>query len=183
MKPMSIARSALLAAILVGTVQVCRAQIGGPGGDPPGDRTGPRGPVMASGSHLLADLQEQLDDLRLKLKLRPDQETAWQAYQERVGALMSDQLRPAAPVARTERGDALRQIDRKVDVVRNRLAALEDIAEAARKLYRQLDARQREIADRALAATVPALYSGLGALAGDRTPPPGGPDGRGPPPR
>ena len=151
---------------------------GGPDGPPPGETQGPRGPVMASGGHLLADLQEQLDGLRLKLNLRPDQEGAWQTYQERVGALMSDQLRPVPAAS----GNALGQIDHKIDVVRNRLTALEDIADAARRLYLQLDLEQRDIADRTLAATVPALYSGLGAQASaDRDGPPGPPDGRGPP--
>ncbi len=134
---------------------------GGPPGDGPGGRPGARGPVMASGSHLIASMEQQLDNLRFQLKLRPDQEPAWLAYQEKVGALVADQLRPEAQ-ERGEPGNALRQIDRKADVVRNRLAALEDIADAARHLYGRLDERQQRLADRLLATTVPALYSGLG---------------------
>ena len=113
---------------------------------------------MASGSHLIASLEQQLDNLRFQLKLRPEQEAAWLEYQEKVGALVADQLRPEAP-AGIEAGSALRQIDRRTDVVRNRLAALEDISDAARRLYDKLDDTQRGVADRLLATTVPALYT------------------------
>lgn len=167
----------------------CLAQFGGPmggmgGGLPrsgPGDR--PRGAVTASGSHLLANLEQQLDNLRYELKLRPEQEPAWLDYQERVGALVADQLRPV-PQESLGQASALRQIDRKIDVVRNRLAALEDIADAARRLYQRLDEKQQAIADRLLAATVPALYSGLGDVkpAGRNRSDEGGPEGRSPPP-
>jgi hypothetical protein len=164
----------LIATVLVGQTGKSAAQFGGPmggmgrgpmggmGGGPPGDGPGDRsrGPAMASGSHLIASMEQQLDNLRFQLKLRPAQEAVWLAYQEKVGALVADQLRPAAPVG-VESGNALRQIDRKTDVVRNRLAALEDIGDAARRLYDKLDETQRGVADRLLATTVPALYTGL----------------------
>lgn len=138
---------------------------------------------MASGTHLIADIEQQLDNVRYQLKLRPEQENAWQSYQEKVGALVADQLRPA-PREPQENGSALRQIDRKTDVVRNRLAAMEDIADAAHHLYEKLDEQQRATADRLLAATVPALYSGLGEErpGGRKDSGREGPEGRGPPP-
>lgn len=146
----------------------------GPGGED-GMDGGPRRPVSASGAHLIADLEQQLDNVRYQLRLRPAQEPAWTAYQEKVGALVADQLRPGRQETRDQAG-ALQQIDRKVDVVRNRLAALEDIAEAARKLYGTLDDKQKAQADRLLAATVPALYSGSAPNApGQDRPGPGRP--------
>jgi len=45
--------------------------------------------------------------------------------------------------------------------VRNRLAAMEDIADAASQLYAVLSPEQRKVADDLLPTTVPALYSGL----------------------
>ena len=158
----------MVIAVLASLPGRSEAQFGGPmggmRGGPPADGPGgrPRGPVMASGNHLIASIEQQLDNLRFQLKLRTEQEAAWLAYQDKVGALIADQLRPATPVS-IESGNALRQIDRKTDVVRNRLAALEDIGDAARRLYDELDERQRATADRLLAATVPALYSGLAA--------------------
>lgn len=156
----------LITAVLVGHAATGAAQFGGPmggmRGPPPDGADGrQRGPVMASGSHLIAGMEQQLDNLRFQLKLRPEQEAAWLAYQEKVGALLADQLRPGAPEG-IEPGNALRQIDRKTDVVRNRLAALEDIGDAAKRLYDKLDETQRGVADRLLAATVPALYSNIG---------------------
>jgi hypothetical protein len=130
----------------------------------------------------MPQVAQQLDELRLQPKPKPEQEAAWQEYQEKVGELMADQLRPATTSDTLTRTDAVHQIDRKVDVVRNRLAAVEDIADAARRLYRQLDPQQRATADRALAATVPALYSGIGNERGaGRGKQPGQPGGGRPP--
>ena len=127
------------------------------GGDNPGRAAGP------SGAAAIADqFDAQLEDVRQQLHLQKEQEPAWSAYAERVDALMADQFRrrtppPAAP----ENENALRQIDRKVDVVRNRLAAMEDVADAAKALYAKLSPEQQAIADRVLAPTVPALYSSM----------------------
>lgn len=191
MKPLRNLLALMAVAVLAGFAGRSDAQFGGPmggmGGGPPPDGPGgrPRGPVMASGSHLIANTEQQLDNLRFQLKLRPEQEAAWLDYQEKVGALVADQLRPTAPEG-IGSGNALRQIDRKTDVVRNRLAALEDIGDAARRLYGKLDETQRGVADRLLAATVPALYSGLASERpqGDGRGRPGKPGlgDRGPPP-
>lgn len=126
---------------------------------------GPQGrpAVTASGSHLIPMIEQQLVEARTQLGIRPEQESLWGAYQGRVGALLADQRRHR-PANETQ-GNAMQQIERKVDTVRNRLTALEDIAEAAHKLYVSLDDAQKEKADHLLAATVPALYSGI---VGDR---------------
>jgi hypothetical protein len=50
---------------------------------------------------------------------------------------------------------ALKRIDRSVDAARNRLAALEDIADAAKTLYTLLTPDQLAVADPRLAALVP----------------------------
>jgi hypothetical protein len=183
----------LIAAILIGHIGKSAAQFGGPmggmGGGPPGDGLDgrPRGSIMASGSHLIASTEQQLDNLRFQLKLHPEQESAWLSYQEKVGALVADQLRPE-PTAVAEAGNAVRQVDRKADVVRNRLAAIEDIGDAARHLYDLLDEQQRAVADRLLAATVPSVYSGASAdrssafcAPGGRADRNGGRDGQRPP--
>lgn len=124
--------------------------------------------VSASGSHLILTIEQRLVEVRIQLGLRPEQESLWDTYQEKVGALLTDQLR--ARPAKEPKGDALQQIERKIDTVRNRLTALEDIAEAARRLYAALDGAQKEKADRLLAATTPALYSGLAETSVDEPP-------------
>ncbi|HTZ00240.1 MAG TPA: hypothetical protein VMB75_10410 [Rhodocyclaceae bacterium] len=152
-------------------------QFGGPGGHRP-ERDGSAGMAERPGggsNYPLDQLQRQLEEAHAKLKLRADQEAYWEEYAEKVGALMNDQLR-SSPRAATEQGQpAPAQIARKVDVVRNRLAAMEDIADAAKRLYAKLDAGQRATADLWLPATVPELYSGLWQAGG-----PGGPGGRAP---
>lgn len=113
----------------------------------------------------------QLNGVRSALRLTPAQNPLWQAYEDRVTDLLSDLSRSANP---PEGETAVRQLDRKVDTVRNRLAALEDIADAAKKLYAGLSPEQKEVADRLLAGTIPALYSGqLSSFRGEG-PPPGG---------
>jgi len=103
------------------------------------------------------ELQAQLSETGLALHLSPKQTVLWDAYQNKVSALMSDLLRPDPSV--TASRTALQQIDAKVDIVRNRLAAAEDVSDAARALYGSLDEQQKAIADRRLPLTVPSLFS------------------------
>jgi hypothetical protein len=138
------------------------------------------------GGMVVTQVQEQLVKAAEALKLTPTQAVLWDAYQEKVGALMADQLK--TPV-RSLRQNAPQQIAQKVDVVRNRLTAMEDIQEAAVKLYAALDEGQKKVADQSLAQTIPALYSGLGGggggtqgeRGGERSGGRGGPGGSGAP--
>lgn len=146
--------------------------------DPRGEG-GPRS-VSASGGDFVRDkLQSQLSELAIQLQLNPRQQPLWDFYQSKIGALMADQLRVNLdqPIQR----NALQQINARVDTVRNRLTAMEEIAEAARQLYAGLDDTQKSLANQRLASTVPALYSGLGDLMQFSGPKGrGGPDGGGP---
>jgi hypothetical protein len=122
-------------------------------------------------------MRMQLNSVRAALKLAPEQNPLWQTYEDRVADLLSDLSRSANPPPGE---NAIQQIDRKVDTVRNRLAAMEDLSDAAKKLYAALSGEQREAADRMLAGTVPALYSGQSpSFRGDGPPP----RGDGPPSR
>jgi hypothetical protein len=98
----------------------------------------------------------QLSNTHVALKLTPEQAPAWQAYENKVVDLLDDLSRGIHPAE----GGALKQINARVDVVRNRLTAMEDIADAATKLYGVLTEEQKSTADRMLAATLPTLYSG-----------------------
>lgn len=109
---------------------------------------------------VIEQLQLQLRDTAEELKLTPRQVPLWDAYQEKISALMSDLLR--IEPYHLPHQTAPQQIAQKVGTVRNRLTALEDIAEAAEKLYRSLDENQKKVADARLAQTLPTLYSGLG---------------------
>lgn len=127
-------------------------------------RQGPAGPDeadrgAAQRGALAGEFGAHLQEVKQRLKLESAQQPAWDAFARRVQALMEDQMRGVPRPADQE--DAVRQINRRVDVVRNRLAAMEDIAEAASQLYSALSADQRKLADELLPTTVPTLYSGL----------------------
>ncbi|MBS0371659.1 MAG: Spy/CpxP family protein refolding chaperone [Proteobacteria bacterium] len=136
------------------------APLRGPGGEPPGQGGMGRG----GGAMVVAQIQGQLQQTAEALQLTPRQLPLWEVYQEKVGALMADQLKLSSYAAVSQ--SAPKQVAHKVEVVRNRLAAMEDIQDAAEKLYATLDDTQKKIADQRLAQTVPALYSGLGDVAG-----------------
>lgn len=97
---------------------------------------------------VIDNLQAQLQKTAEALKLMPTQLTLWDAYQDRVGALMADQMK--LQPYRAIRQNAMLQIGQKVETVRNRLAAMEEIHEAAGKLYAVLDENQKSIADQTL---------------------------------
>jgi hypothetical protein len=133
------------------------------GGKPPG---GGRDPV--------AVLEITLHELGEDLKLRPEQEPLFDAYVERIRALAGDVARERAPRRVPAGLTMLQLIDRNVDGARNRLAALEDIALAAKALWVTLSEGQQRAADPRL-ATLMLLPLEPPALEG-----PGGPGG---PPR
>jgi hypothetical protein len=105
-------------------------------------------------------IQTQLQETSTALKLTPRQAVLWDAYQERISALMADLMRIEPYSAHL--GSAPQQIEKKAASVRNRLAAMEDIVDASKQLYEALDPEQKKIADQRLAATVPPLYVGFG---------------------
>ena len=122
---------------------------------PEGSRTEtPRDEVTAISANDQARMQ--LVNVHSALKLTPEQAPAWQVYENKVVGLLDDLSRGFNQPG----GNALKQIDARVEVVRNRLTAMEDIAEAAVKLYGGLSEEQRTTADRMLPGTLPALYSG-----------------------
>jgi len=150
---LSIALAALVAASALQAQEGGRSRRGGP---PGADDAGRSSPELAA---LTQEFSAHLLEVQQRLKLEAGQQLAWDTFAARAEALMQDQLRglPAMP----EREDAVRRINRRVDVVRNRLAAMEDIADAARQLYALLTAEQRKVADELLPTAVPTLYSGL----------------------
>ncbi len=155
---------ALLAIALLAAVTAAQAQQGGRGrsGGPPGpdgaDRAALDRGAIGRGA-LAGEFIAHLQDVKQRLKLETAQQAAWDDLARRAQALMEDQMRGFARPPDQE--DAVHQINRRVDVVRNRLAAMEDIADAARQLYSLLSAEQRKLADELLPTTVPTLYSGL----------------------
>ncbi|MFY9317776.1 MAG: hypothetical protein WAO95_19730, partial [Burkholderiales bacterium] len=108
---------------------------------------------------------QQLNQARLAIRVTPAQGQLYDTYQERVVALLDDMNRGVPPPLAGE--NAPKQIDRRVDLLRNRLAAFEDVSDTARRLYAALTPEQKETADRVLLGTLPALYMQTSPFAGD----------------
>lgn len=140
-------KRAALALLFAATAAPAFAQFGGRrrgGGMDKGS-----GADKGGGEPRVNGLEVTIEELREDLKLTADQEPLWQSYVDKVRALGNDIARERA--RRPEQVSVEQQIERIVDTGRNRLAALEDIAQAAKDLYAKLTPEQRPAADPRLA--------------------------------
>lgn len=153
----------LLMAVTSGAAMESFAQFGG---GMRGGRNRPDGATMKDQRPSMQEnLAEQVEDrlamLEEDLRLAPGQQSAWQTYSEKVRALAADIVRERTRTPAGTQMNALQQIDRAVDVARNRLTALEDVAAAAKTLYTGLTHSQQSIVDARL-ATITTLVAGGG---------------------
>jgi hypothetical protein len=114
-----------------------------------GDREGRPADKDGGGEPRVNTLEVTAHELHEDLKLTAEQEPLWQAYVDKVRALGNDLARERG--RRPAQADVQQQIDRIVDAARNRLTALEDIAQAAKTLYAKLTPEQQPAADPRLA--------------------------------
>ena len=167
-----------------------------PGGGTSGGRTakgGLRAPgeasdpaQMAAQAGIAEQARFQLRELEEDLKLVPAQRVAWAAYSDKVAKLADDIVR-TRNVVRFPKGTAPEQLEFVAETLRNRLTAVEDIADAGKALYAALTADQKAIADGRLARikiplVTPAQPVADSAARGAR-PGDGAPPGGAPPPR
>jgi hypothetical protein len=110
----------------------------------PGNST----PRPAQSEEALYDQTEyRLSLLEEDLHLQPEQRKAWQSFADSVRSYAGDLARERARLAGTSSGVGLQHIEHAVDSARNRLAALEDIAAAAKRLYAALSPEQKTLTD------------------------------------
>ncbi len=109
----------------------------------------------------------RLTELEEDLKLTPAQQPPWVAYSTQVVKLLSDASRGSGDGTRNETS-APQQLDHISDVARNRLTAIEDIADAGKALYAVLTPAQQSIADRRLVLAVLPLAGGESLRTGSR---------------
>ncbi|HYT15696.1 MAG TPA: Spy/CpxP family protein refolding chaperone [Burkholderiales bacterium] len=114
---------------------------------------------------ILAELQEDL-------KLTANQQAAWDAYVRDVEALASDVARERDRTKEVMQMKVLQRLDHAVDVARDRLTAVEDIAAAAKKLHAGLTPEQQSVADPRLATAIAAAADSGTANSGIRSGPP-----------
>ena len=135
------------------------------------DKGGDKGGTEKGGGEPRVNtLEVTAHELHEDLKLTPQQEPLWDAYLDKIRALGNDIARERRPLGSAV-GNVTQQIDRIVDRARNRLTALEDIAQAAKDLYVKLSPEQQPAASPRLAnlMAMPLAEQGGG---------PGGPGGR-----
>ena len=134
----------------------------GPGdmGAPPG--RAPGGPAETSVARAAADLQMNITRLRDDLKLTNAQQILFDAYVEKITSLGDDIQRSQVTLRSTKNVELAspQQFGQMIDLARNRLTAIEDIAGAGTILFESLSADQKPIADRRLAALVTPLLAG-----------------------
>jgi hypothetical protein len=98
-------------------------------------------------------LETSLNEFHEDLKLNAAQEDSWLRYTNQVRALASDVARQRAqPLA----ANALLSLERAVDVARDRLTAMEDVARAGKAFYATLTPEQQATCNPRL-ANIPLL--------------------------
>ncbi len=144
------------------------AQFGG-GRRGAGRASGPMGGDDAAGSRGGARreptpmLEVTLHEFQEDLKLRPDQEPLFDAYAQKIRDLAADVARERRQPATAAKPGLLQRIDRNVDVMRDRLTGVEEIADAARALLSKLSPEQQGSADPRLVNLMLAPLAGMGA--------------------
>ena len=128
------------------------------------------GPDQASAANRLADA---LGEFHEDLKLTAEQQPAWERYARAVESLQQDVVRERARAKMLDGMDLTQRLGHMVDVARDRYAATEDIAAAAKALYAALTPEQQPLANPSLAG-IAEMVSGIG------TPPPRPPSAKRP---
>ncbi len=134
----------LIAAVIASAAFDVLAQFPGGGGR---TRGGPpsggmqRGERPAAPDNIMELIEYRLESFQDDLKLTPNQQKSWDPYADKVRALAADIVRERARAQAGTQLTAPQQINHALDVARNRLTALEDIASSAITLIRRIDAR------------------------------------------
>lgn len=151
--------ASVAAAALMGTASAL-AQVNGM------DPTSTAAPSGSASAAAASQSDSPMERLQARLALQPAQMVLWRTFTSRVDAYVGLHLREKPALAHPDEA-APRQIARKVDIEQNRLAALEDIEDAARHLYEALDDAQKKVADQLMFDAVPS-FTPTGPAGGDR---------------
>lgn len=99
-----------------------------------------------------------LADVSDRLGLNPVQQNLWDVFRSKVDAYTAGYYRQQLILPSPEEATT-RQIERLVDQLQNRLAALEDVETAAKYLYPSLTPAQQKIANEWLLLAIPTFSS------------------------
>jgi LTXXQ motif family protein len=169
-------KRAACAALLTLAASTAAAQFGGRRrGGMPGGAKGGDGAEGGGKAEPTPVLEVSLHELEEDLKLRPEQAPLFDKYTEGVRALANDvaRERQRQRTATAAKVSVMERIDHSLDALRNRLTAMEDIAQAAKALYASLEGDQQRAADPRL-ATLMLLPLNSGSDSRPMKPPAGG---------
>ena len=166
MRKRELLAGALALAALPAAAQYGGRRRGGTGGD--SGQKGGAGPD-GGGKEPTPVLETTLHEFHEDLKLTGEQETLFERYAEAIRALGRDVQRDRSASASAAKVEVMQRVERTVDAMRNRLAAVEEIADAAKALYARLRPEQQTVADPRLATL---MLLPLGAAGGEMRKPP-----------
>jgi hypothetical protein len=126
----------------------------GRGSDSQGSGSGSRNErqVTSPDSNSYDQIDYRLSLLQEDLKLKTEQNDAWQLFASKTRAYAGDLARERARLmqtsyANTAQTNALQHIGQSVDAAQNRLTALQDVESSAKVLYQTLTPEQKNLAD------------------------------------
>jgi hypothetical protein len=178
---------AILKVVLVAILSTgawAQAPGGGPPGGPPGGGRGGGRPELPPGGTGCPPIEEgptfaqrvgtELRGAKDALRLSNSQLPEWAIFEERSQRVLQDVLKSQGPkqISRAVTS-APQRIDLALDYPRNRLTALEEVSDSAKRLYESLSTEQRAVADGRLPAVVLLLATASspgGGSAGMRPP-------------
>ncbi|MCJ0763522.1 Spy/CpxP family protein refolding chaperone [Variovorax terrae] len=97
---------------------------------------------------------DKLYDLRMRLLITPEQAPAWESFYARTLAWANEAANGRRTSAVAEQS-ALQAVQLRLSETQNRYALMEDLADAAKKLYAQLTPEQQRTADQYLPPVIP----------------------------
>ena len=127
---------------------------------------GIQAPRPSSDGNIAELIEFRLNLLEEDLRLTDYQQKSWVPFAERVRALAADIARERAPSQSFAPPTAMQQMNRTVDIARNRLTALEDVGGVARTFYDGLSPAQKMLVDTRFASIIAPLSGNAPEVAG-----------------
>jgi len=93
--------------------------------------------------------EKRLNDLKAKLKLTPEQTTAWQAFSDKLGAESKDMGTTREKMWKDQPGTSPERMAKAADAMKERAQTMADMAAATKTFYDVLTPEQKATFDKA----------------------------------
>lgn len=151
-------RKRLLVAATVAGIGLATIAFAGPGGGPGPMMSGgpdcqmgggPRGGGFGQRHAMMQQYHaERMELLAARLKLKPEQESAWKAFLGAQDARHAAMFKTRQEMRMQDRETALAQFEVRVQIMEQRLAGMKAVTKAAGDLYGVLDPDQKQVMDK-----------------------------------